>query len=155
MKKILSLTTLAIALVLSSCASTKTTEQKVEQEIKAVPVHKTVDETVREQVKASSLTQEQKDKLMALEEKALAERKAINEEIEKTKVVLVETALSPKMNEREFNILKKKIQTLDKQRMENGFRTLREVRKIIAPKAIAPEHQEIYKAVIENRLRGF
>lgn len=154
MKKILSLSALAIALIASSCASNKV-EQKVEQEIKAVPAQKTVDETVREQIKASTLTQEQKDKLMALEEKAQAERKAINEEIEKTKVVLVETALSPKMNEREFNVLKKKIQTLDKQRMENGFRTLREVRKIIAPKAVAPEHHEIYKAVIENRLRGF
>ena len=57
------------------------------------------------------------------------------------------------MNEKEFNTLRNKIKALDKKRLDNGFRTLREVRKIIDPKSA--EHQEIYKAVIENRLRGF
>lgn len=158
MKKNLSLVTIVLsALVLSACASNKAaTEQKIEKEIKEVPVQKTksIDETVKEQIKASSLTQEQKDKLLALEEKAHAEREAITAEIEKTKVVMLETVLAPKMNEKEFSVLRNKIRSLDKQRMDNGFKTLREVRKIINPSK-PTEHQEIYKAVIENRLRGF
>ncbi|QDK41072.1 hypothetical protein DOM21_06310 [Bacteriovorax stolpii] len=156
MKKSLSLIAMmAAVLVVSSCASNKTTTEKVEQEVKAVPASmtKSIEHTVKEQIQASALSQDKKDKLLALEEKAAAERKEITEEIEKTKVVMVETVLAPKMNEKEFNTLRNKIKALDKKRLDNGFRTLREVRNIIDPKSA--EHQEIYKAVIENRLRGF
>lgn len=156
MKKSLSLIAmLAAALVVSSCASNKTTSEKVEQEVKAVPASmtKSIEHTVKEQIQTSTLSQDKKDKLLALEEKAAAERKEITEEIEKTKVVMIETVLAPKMNEKEFNSLRSKIIALDKKRLDNGFKTLREVRKIIDPKSA--EHQEIYKAVIENRLRGF
>nr|BDT29090.1 hypothetical protein BHI3_25560 [Bacteriovorax sp. HI3] len=156
MKKSLSLIAMmAAALVVSSCASNKTTTEKVEQEVKAVPASmtKSIEHTVKEQIQASTLSQDKKEKLLALEEKAAAERKEITEEIEKTKVVMIETVLAPKMNEKEFNTLRNKIKALDKKRLDNGFRTLREVRKIIDPKSA--EHQEIYKAVIENRLRGF
>ena len=156
MKKSLSLIAMmAAALLVSSCARNKTTSEKVEQEVKAVPASmtKSIEHTVKEQIQASTLSQDKKDKLLALEEKAAAERKEITEEIEKTKVVMIETVLAPKMNEKEFNTLRNKIKALDKKRLDNGFRTLREVRKIIDPKSA--EHQEIYKAVIENRLRGF
>ena len=156
MKKSLSLIAMmAAALVVSSCASNKTTTEKVEQEVKAVPASmtKSIEHTVKEQIQASTLSQDKKEKLLALEEKAAAERKEITEEIEKTKVVMIETVLAPKMNEKEFNSLRSKIKALDKKRLDNGFKTLREVRNIIDPKSA--EHQEIYKAVIENRLRGF
>lgn len=156
MKKSLSLIAmLAAALVVSSCASNKTTSEKVEQKVKAVPASmtKSIEHTVKEQIQTSTLSQDKKDKLLALEEKAAAERKEITEEIEKTKVVMIETVLAPKMNEKEFNSLRSKIIALDKKRLDNGFKTLREVRNIIDPKSA--EHQEIYKAVIENRLRGF
>ena len=156
MKKSLSLIAmLAAALVVSSCASNKTTSEKVEQKVKAVPASmtKSIEHTVKEQIQTSTLSQDKKDKLLALEEKAAAERKEITEEIEKTKVVMIETVLAPKMNEKEFNSLRSKIIALDKKRLDNGFKTLREVRNIIDPKSA--EHQEIYKAVIDNRLRGF
>ena len=156
MKKSIHLfTVLTASLVIASCASNQTTKEKVEQEIQAVPVKmtKSIEHTVKEQINASTLSPEQKSKLLALEEKAHAEREAINQEIEKAKVVMIETVLAPKMNNKEFNILKNKLKALDKQRLENGFKTLAEVRKIIDPKMT--EHHEIYKPVIENRLRGF
>ena len=90
---------------------------------------------------------------MALEESSHAKHEAIVQEIEKTKVVLIETVLKPKMSKRELAVLKKKLTALDKQRMENGFATLTEVRKIIAPDSNTQDN-EVYKAVIENRLRG-
>ncbi len=156
MKKNLSLASiLMVAALISSCAGNRTTtQQEVDKEVKAVPASmtKSLAETVKEQINASSLPQDKKDKLHALEEKAIAERTAINEEIEKTKVVMIETVLAPKMDEKKLNTLKNKIRSLDQKRLENGMRTLREVRKIIDPKVA--EHHEIYKAVIENRLRG-
>ena len=91
---------------------------------------------------------------MALEEKAHIDHQAVTAEIEKAKVVLIQTIMSPKMNQREFAAIKKKITALDKQRLNNGFRVAEEVRKIINPTANT-EEREIYKAVIENRLKGF
>ncbi|MEA9356056.1 hypothetical protein SHI21_07585 [Bacteriovorax sp. PP10] len=157
MKKNLTLlTTLAAALIISSCAHNKATEQKVENEIKEVPSSQTksITGTIKEQIAASSLSAEQKEKLMALEEKAHAEHTALTDELERTKVVMIQTVLEPKMSQKEFNILKNKITALDKKRLANGFRNAAEVRKIIAPTATTQDKM-IYKAVIENRLRGF
>lgn len=156
MKKNLSLLiTVLAALMVSSCSSNKV-EQKVEKEIKEVPAaqSKSIGETIKEKIAASALTAEQKEKLMALEEKAHAEHAAITDEIERTKVVMIETVLAPKMSQREFSILKNKLISLDKKRLANGFKNAAEVRKIIAPTATS-EDRQIYKAVIENRLRGF
>ena len=158
MKNILALILVASStLIISGCANHSKIDSAIEKEIAAVPADKIkpTSASVKDQINASHLTQEQKDKLVALEERRHNERVALTEEIEKTKVVLLETVLSPKMNEREFNILKKKIRNLDKKRMENGFATLKEVRQIINPASTsATDHNEIYKAVIENRLRG-
>ena len=157
MKKNLSLIALfAVTVIVSSCASNKNIEKKIDQEIKDVSASETksIPRTVKEQINTSPLTIEQKAKLMALEEKAHAEYVVITEEIEKAKVVLIQTIMEPKMNKREFSIIKKKITQLDKKRLSNGFEVAEEVRKIINPSANIQE-KEIYKAVIENRLRGF
>lgn len=156
MKKNLSLIALmALTLIASSCAS-NTVEKKIDQEIKDVPASETksIAKTVKEQIAASGLTEEQKTKLMALEEKAHADHVAVTEEIEKTKIVFIQTLLAPKMSQREYSVLKKKLTELDKKRLDNGFKVAAEVRKIINPAANTHE-REIYKAVIENRLRGF
>ena len=157
MKKNLSLIALiAATLIVSSCASNKVVETKIDQEIKDVPASETksIAKTIKEQITASALTEEQKTKLMALEEKAHADHVAITEEIEKTKVVFIQTVLAPKMNQREYSVLKKKLTDLDRKRLSNGFKVAAEVRKIINPASNTHE-KEIYKAVIENRLRGF
>ena len=154
-KNLTLLTTLAAALIISSCAHNKT-EQKVEAEIKNVQPSQTksIAQTIKDQVTASNLSNEQKEKLMTLEQKAHSDYVAITDEIERTKVVMIQTILEPKMDQKEFNILKNKIISLDKKRLDNGFKTAAEVRKIIAPTATS-EDRLIYKAVIENRLRGF
>ncbi len=156
MKKNLSLIALfALTLGVSSCA-TSNVDKKINQEINAVTASEanSIPRTVKEQINLSGLTVEQKQKLMALEEKAHAEHVAVTEEIEKAKVVLIQTIMSPKMNQREFLAIKKKITALDKQRLNNGFKVAEEVRKIINPSANT-EEREVYKAVIENRLKGF
>ncbi len=157
MKKNLSLiSVLLAALIATSCAHNSKVEQKVESEISAVPAQKTesLSQTIKAQINSSNLSSEQKEKLLGLVEKTHAKQVALTDEIERTKVVMVQTVLAPKMNKREFKILKNKIKSLDKERLELGFTTIAEVRKIIAPNA-STQDREIYKAVIENRLRGF
>ena len=156
MKKNLSLILLfATTFIISSCATNKNIEKKIDQEVQAVTDSETISiaNTVKEQINTSNLSVEQKTKLMALEEKAHADHVALNEEIEKTKVVFIQTIMDPKMNKNEFSLLKKKLTELDKKRLSNGFKVAGEVRKIINPTTNTKD-REIYKAVIENRLRG-
>lgn len=157
MKKNLSLIAIvATTLIASSCASNKNVENKIDQEIQNVHASeiKSIPQTIKEQITASGLSVEQKAKLMALEERAHADNVAITEEIEKTKVIFIQTVLAPKMSQREYSVLKKKLTNLDKKRLNNGFKVAAEVREIINP-ASNTQEREIYKAVIENRLRGF
>jgi Spy/CpxP family protein refolding chaperone len=157
MKKSLSIITLLFAaLIASSCAHTSPTEQKIDKEIKGVnPTQtKAISATVKEMIATSNLTPEQKSKLAAIEEKSHAKHAAITDEIERTKVVLIQLILSPEMSQKEFKIVKNKLIKLDKERMDSGFATAVEVRNIIAPKATVQD-REVYKAVIENRLKGF
>ena len=157
-KNLLLLTCLMSAFAISSCAHNKNAEQKIENEMKEVSSSQTksIDKTIKEQISSSNLTDQQKEKLMVLEEKAHAENVAITEEIEKAKVVLIQTVLAPKMSQREFSILKKKIRNLDKKRLENGLKAITEVRKIVNPESTtSANHADLYKVIIENRLRGF
>lgn len=148
------LAALLLSLALASCANNAKMEQSIEKKIEEVPTTtRPLNETIKEKITASALTADQKEKLMALEEKAHAEHTAVTEEIEKTKVVILETVLSPKMKQSELRALKNKLRSLDKQRMENGFATIDQVRKIIAPEKNV-QHTEVYKAILENRFRG-
>ncbi len=148
------LAALLLSLALASCANNAKVEQSIEKKIEEVPATtRPLNETIKEQIRTSALTAEQKEKLLALEEKSHAEHTAVTEEIEKAKVVLLEAVLSPKMKQSELNALKNKIRSLDKKRMENGFATIAEVRKIIAPEKNV-QHTEVYKAILENRFRG-
>lgn len=148
------LVALLLSLAVASCANNSTTNQEIEKKIEETPVStRPLNETIKEQINASGLTAEQKTKLLALEEKSHAQHVAVTEEIEKTKLVMLETVLAPKMKQSEMNALKNKIRSLEKKRMDNGFATITEVRKIIAPEKNV-QHTEVYKAVLENRFKG-
>lgn len=150
---------IAIVLVstLSGCAAQKLAESKVDKEIKEVIVQENTGaaQSARDFImKSDKFSQNQKEKLLALQEKNHAQTLALKEEIEKTKMVLMQTVLDPKMNETEFAILKKKITKLEKQKLEAGFKTISEARSIIEPKKNL-ENKEHYKAFLLNHLQEF
>ena len=103
-------------------------------------------------MKSDKLTEIQKNSLMELETKTHALNAALKEQIEKAKIVLIQTVLEPKMNQKEYSILKKKIVALEKKRMENGFKAITEARNIIEPKMNA-ENREMIKAYMFNHLQ--
>jgi fructose-specific phosphotransferase system component IIB len=117
--------------------------------------NKPVSETAHDFImNSNSLTETQKTKLIELQSKVHAENSIIKEQIEKAKQVMVQTVLEPKMNEREFKILKKKITVLEKKRMENGFNAITEARLIINPKSNLDE-SAVYKTYMIKRLQEF
>ena len=154
----LNLTLLLSAILLttaSGCASQRHAEHKVEKEIKAVVIEKnvTLSETARDSImKSDKFTDIQKSKLLDLQAKTQAENAILKEDIEKAKIVLIQTALEPKMNKREYSILKKRITTLERKKVENGFKAITEARNIIDPK-MTVENRELVKAFMFNHLQ--
>lgn len=103
---------------------------------------------------SKELSQGQKDKLLALQEATMTKVKALREEIETSKLALVQIALEPKMSRKEYNALKKKITKLEKERMETGFKAIEQARDIIDP-AVSNQGKAFSKAFINTHLIEF
>lgn len=158
MKRYLTLLVTVLALAsLTGCAEHKVAEQKVEKEMKevSIPAKETIAESAHDLImKSDKLTDVQKKKLLELQEKTHTQSVSLTEQIEKAKMVLIQTVLEPKMNEHEYAILKKKISKLEKERMENGFKAMKEARNIIDPKKNV-EGSQFYKAYLHSHLQEF
>lgn len=140
-----------------SCAQQKIVEQKVDRSIKEteVPKNESLAEVARNYITQSDkLTQDQKSKLLAIQEKFLLENQVLREEIEKSRLVLIQTVLEPKMNEKEYSLLKKKITKLENKRVGNSFKAVTEARNIIGPKK-EKEDREFYRKIFNSSLREF
>ena len=146
-----------IAFTFSSCAQQKVIEKKIDKEIRevVVPKDETVGEVARNYITQSDkLTQDQKNKLLAVQEKFSGLNQTLREEIEKSRLVLIQTVLEPKMNEREYSLLKKKITKLENKRIDNSFKAVTEARNIIGSKK-EREDREFYRKIFNSSLREF
>ncbi|MBC7714724.1 MAG: hypothetical protein H7177_15365 [Rhizobacter sp.] len=119
-------------LALTGCASSNVERKKVEAEVQSIQIEPHVDKARDLIQKSPDLSSTQKEKLFLLEEQNKQNYIKITDEIEKTKIVMIQTILKPQMNNKEFKILKKKLAKLDQQRMDNGFASVAKARDIIA-----------------------
>lgn len=137
------------SILLNSCSSQKKAEKNIEKEIKTVTVvsQSEVAENAREYIlKSQSLSETQKKSLLSLQDKTLAESKALIEEINKARLVYIKTILEPKVDEREVSILKKKIKKLNKNRIELDSKLFSEARKIIDPLKEVRDREFLYNS---------
>lgn len=103
---------------------------------------------------SKELSQEQKDKLLTLQEETMKKISEIKAEIEKNKLALIQTALGPKMDKKTYKDLKKKITKLEKERVELGFKAIDKARDIIDPTA-TNQARTFNKAFINTHLIEF
>ncbi|MGZ3787866.1 MAG: hypothetical protein ACXVLQ_05050 [Bacteriovorax sp.] len=152
MKNFIVLMILFLASSPTNSAEQKAIEQNATKE-SIGPKKGKLDEVIRDLIaRSNTITDNQRRELLELHEKLSADRASLKLEIRKSKVALLRTALVAEMNEHEFSLLKKKIIALEKKRMENGLRSISEIRKIIAPqKNIAT--REFYKSFLSYHLQ--
>lgn len=120
-------------LALTGCASSNVERKKVEAEVQSIQIEPHVDKARDLIQKSPDLSSTQKEKLFLLEEQNKQNYIKITDEIEKTKIVMIQTILKPQMNNKEFKILKKKLAKLDQQRMDNGFASVAKARDHCSP----------------------
>jgi hypothetical protein len=142
---------LLVSSLVSSCATQKKLEIEVEKEIQQSTVVSRSDVTTnaREYIlNSKTLSEQQKQSLIMLQDKTEAETKTMIEEKNKAQLVLVKTILEPTVNEREVYILRKKIKKLDKQRMDLDEKSFTEARKIIDPLKEIRDREFLYNSFI-------
>lgn len=130
---------ISFASLMQSCSEQKTIEKKVESEIKTEPVARQEDiiEAAREQItKSPNLTDEQKKRLISIQEKSSFEINALKDEINKARMVLIKAAFEPSYNAREVEILKKKILGLERKKLRVGLNAFTEARNVIDPNQV-------------------
>jgi hypothetical protein len=151
------LASLFLVASLSGCAQHKVADQRIEKEVKdmVIPTNKTVAETARDFIMNSNqLTDIQKTRLLDLQMKTQAQSTYLKEEIEKNRIVLIQTVLEPKMNQHKYLLLKKKITVLEKRKLENGFNAITIARNIIEPKDNT-DAREFYRTIMSRQLQEY
>lgn len=136
MKKPISLLILiSLSMLATSCASNA--KNQIQEKIENVSINneKDLQIEVRKSINDSkALTLDQKEKLLALDEEYITNQKAMKEEITKAKVVLLEIISRKELNKKELKAVKNKIVELNKKRVNDGFKTVDQIRGIIFPK---------------------
>lgn len=126
---------LGIGLLLAACASQNSVNRKIDQEVKAeAPVAvggPLATESRALILDSSDLSQEQKDKLLALHAKMATEVAGIRDEEGKLKMVFFKTLLDPKSEEKEIITIKNRILALDRKKTNEMLSAMEEARKIL------------------------
>jgi septal ring factor EnvC (AmiA/AmiB activator) len=141
-------------ILLTACASQHATNEKINNEVKSEPVVK------RTQVRASAheaimnskeLTTDQKNKLFSLQETTTKELQGIEEQINKTKMVLIKTLMDPKSSSREIAILKKDLRKLSKKQMEVTLNAFDKGRNLIAPLKDQQDREDFFNTFMARQ----
>ncbi len=124
------------ALTLSACSTTtKSEEQILTKKIQAQPVADTPEQIADRAAEAFSsapgLTEEQRQKLMAIYSHTYAESMSIRKEIGQSKSLLFKTISTADYKSSEVKSMKKRITELDQKRLALMFKALEDVQTVV------------------------
>lgn len=151
MKAIVSL--IALSLCLTGCASKVEKSEVINQtEKSSVKDQNALKETIEETIRTSEhLSADQK----ALLEKILAENKLqadkLQEESYKTRSVLIKELLSPEQNRKKISFLKRNIQRIEKNKLENTFQAVEKISDVVSK---TPDREK-FTTPLQNLDRSF
>lgn len=152
------LASLGLSLLIAACGSTqgeRKEEAVMDKKIEATPAPVAPGDLAARGheafLKTPGLTDAQRIKLSEVMGKTYAQAEKIKMEIGKSKLVLFKTITSPDYNQKDVNILKKKISKLDKDRLELMFKSLDEVQKIIGRN---PETAEYLQKIMHEQMKS-
>lgn len=149
--RISSLYLLAVLLGLSACSTTQT-EKAVDSEVAKQPVRSMHGEVAAKGydaiLKSPQLTEEQKNKFLALHKSMIASTFKIQTEMSKLKGVLFETLTTTPYDAKKAEVLKKRIVKLNNEKMDSMFLAFEEVKRILG--YMSPqERRELMRGLME------
>lgn len=130
-----------------SCSSQKKAEAKVASEVKneTVLTNAQLSPLAKNLISSSSnLTDQQKEKLILLQEKTGRELKIVNDQIFQTKTVLIRTLTEDTVDLRDVRILKKSLKKLSQKQMELSLNAIDKAHQIISPLVNRMERESLF-----------
>lgn len=141
--------------LLASCASKNEVRNKIDAVIETTSlqdkdkIHQDIHANL---MNSSKFSDSQKKQLMDLYAKFKKEDKRLADEIEKSKIVLVQTILSPNMSALEYNTLRDKIVKLNNERLTKTFSSSEEVRKVINKSNFAESDKQLLEQLYRTHI---
>ena len=141
-----------VSVTLIGCSTTanKAAEATLNEKIKAQPVPETPDQIAARAAEtfssAPGLTEEQRQKVMAIYSHTFAESMNLRKEIGQSKELLFSTVADPNYKSDDIKRLKKRISDLDKKRLAMMFKALDDVQTVVGPGA---DRKNIYQRLDE------
>ena len=135
MRSAIAIGALALAATLVGGCATKEEKQEVNQRIQAEdPV--AADESFANRganlfVDAKGVTDEQRQKLLQVHTTTYQKAGFLRDEITKTKSALFKSLLDPAVSKKEINLMKKRVVSLDRQRLDVMLGAFDEVQKVV------------------------
>lgn len=141
------------AITLVSCSglpSNPEINRKIENDLKAEPAKANVAAETKELIlEAPNINEDQKQKLLSLQQKVNTELSSLRTEEGKLRVLLVKTLVDPKTDEREIANIKARIIKVDKQKIDRMLSALSDARKILGRRDL--QHERVYRAFLNDR----
>lgn len=114
-------------------ASTKETQKEIEAGKKIIG-------------QCKSLSPKQKNKLLKLHEKNAVESNELEQDLTRTKLILIKTLLEPKVDTKIAGMVRKEIKRLEKLKTEKTLQTYDQAQQIITPLKDIQTRKKLYQA---------
>lgn len=145
--------TMALGLLTQGCThsskSSRELEEKVSNESNVTNRQELRQEAKETLDNAGSLTPEQKAKLLALQADAQSKIDALNQESLRLRSVLIKDVMATNYNEREVNLIKRKLKDVENKRLATIFTAVEDANKILGRKA--EYHSDVMNRFFEPR----
>ena len=137
--------------LLQGCAST--TQKKLDEKLsmeKEVPTQAELSKEAGQLIeKAPGLSAEQRAKLASVRDKLQREITAMRDESLKLRSILLKDVISANYDQDEVNLIKQRLESVEKKRLSTIFDSIREANAILGHQA--PEHERIIRDLFPGR----
>lgn len=135
-----------ILMTLVSCATQ--TKKEITKEAQAVDAPASMGQVMQRYSQSiqnsETLNQEQKHKMMALQQRTYKKVQGIRTQIKKLKIVMLDNLMSTDYDQRKVDIISKQIKDLNKDRMDLMFDSLADAKKILGKNSTDPALRELW-----------
>lgn len=147
-----------LSLLLFSCSYQSSVKKKVTDEVKQeVAIDSSEISTVAREsiIKSTTLTDDQKNKLLVLHASSLKEMQELNSSMNKNKLLLIKKLTENKYNYKEIDVLKNEIRKIGRRQVSLTISSIENAREIISPIVGKAEREKLYNALMLRESRPY
>lgn len=142
------------ALMLGACASQEEkmdAEQRIESETPVARDESFANRGANMFMDAKGISEAQRQELLKIHVNTYEKSANLRDEITKTKTALFRSLMDPAVSQREINVMKNKVVSLDKERLDVMLDAFDKVQKVVGRKGVEPSVLEPFMRIQDDR----